>query len=412
MSKLKLQSLWLYLVFISFFYELPVFVISFDRLNPRLLDIAFIIGLFIRGDKLFNKTRNVIYHSWSKIVLWFSLCAIISVMFLTPSNAKLYSLLAIVRYIESLLLIKMVLSVDFDKKILLRSAFVGLIFDSMYCIYQLSHPAVRELTPGNFVEVDYLTGPLSSSYFEIAQLLPLAFIVIVSLSHQVTTSSFKRLLIQIISVLLCWPLLFTGSRTGLILMLVTILTYFVSSGLRGVAFLSLLTVLGFGLFQRFDSDSSQLYTITRALFLEEEEDGSVDDRLEVTRVFDFQNYDNALVMPFVGAGFNVAPINGHNRIDYGVHSMYLYPLEQAGIVGFILFLSFLVCCLKHFYKGKRSDTFVLGAFSYLIAMMVTGIGAHNFWREFSSGNINTFILLVFCLALKFNKNKYENITDK
>lgn len=412
MRKLKLQSLWLYLVFISFFYELPVFVISFDRLNPRLLDIAFIIGLFIRGDKLFTKTRNVIYNSWAKIVLWFSVCALISVMALIPSNAKLFSLLAIVRYVESLLLIKMVLSIDFDKKILFRAAFAGLIFDSMYCIYQLSHPAVRELTPGHFVTVDYLTGPLSSSYFEIAQLLPLAFIVIVSLAHQITASSFKRFIIQTSALMLCWPLLFTGSRTGLILMLVTMLTYFISYGRRGVVFILLFSVITFGVFQKFDSDSSQLYTITRALSLEEEETGSVDDRLEVTRVFDFQNYDNALAMPFIGAGFNVAPINGHNRIDYGVHSMYLYPLEQSGILGFLLFISFLVCCFKLFYKRKHYDSFVLGAFAYLIAMMVTGIGAHNFWREFSSGNVNTFILLVFCLALKFNKDKYENIVNK
>ena len=50
-------------------------------------------------------------------------------------------------------------------------------------------------------------------------------------------------------------------------------------------------------------------------------------------------------------------------------------------------------------------------------MLIVGFGAHNFWREFGSGNINTYILtcfILFSLNRDINKKnkRYENIIDK
>ena len=404
MSKnINVYRVWLFLLVFSFFYELPLITLTFDRLNPRLLDVTFIIGvlLYLTNNGGSYET-NQVYNRWRRIVLWFLVCAIISVVFLLPSSYRLFSFLAALRYVESLLLIGIALSMPIDKKTVFHAAYLRLLLDSVYCIFQYGHPTVRELSPGNFVTVDYLTGPLSSSYFEISQLLPLAVVLILALAEDLKMSKSSRAFYQVSSILMCWPLLFTGSRTGLLLGAISLMVYLFTRQKKNYVLIILLAGISVFFVSRFDKETSDLYTITRAMNLEEDEHDSFGERIEVSRMFDFESYDNALIMPLFGAGFDVAPVNGNYRVDYGVHSMFLYPLEQSGIMGFVLFVLFLWFCLKYFYRNRKVNPLAMGAFSYLVAMMITGIGAHNFWREFSSGNVNTFIVLVFCLAYKFS----------
>ena len=400
-KKFDIHSLWLFLLFFSFFYELPLVTISFDRLNPRLLDLCFVVGVFLNFHQLVRPVHNPVFSWWRRIVIWFVICSLFSVVFLLPKEVRLYSLLAAFRYVESLIIIKIVLSISVDKRHLFYAAFLGLIVDSVYCYFQRGQTTVRELSPGNYVVVDFLTGPLSSSYFEISQLLPFAAIVLLSILEMLYSPGIKRSLLQCLVVVLCWPLLYTGSRTGLFLCGVSLLLYVIISKQRNYFLIVLALCCGFFYFNRFDEESSELYTVTRTLRLEKENNNDIEKRIEIIRIFDLDNYDNAKALPFIGAGFNVAPINHYNRIDYGIHSMFLYPLEQAGIIGFALFISFLICCFRTFYKRRRIDSFCMGMLAYLVSMMLIGIGGHNFWREFSSGNINTFIVLSYCLAYKF-----------
>lgn len=411
-NKVNIYTVWLFFLVFSFFYELPLVTLTFDRLNPRLLDVVFVIGVLLYAiNKGVRNEINQVYVRWRRIVLWFLICAIISAIIMLPSSYRLFCLLAALRYIESLILIKIVLSMPIDKKTVFHAAYLGLLLDSVYCIFQYGHPTVRELSPGNYVTVEYLTGPLSNSYFEISQLLPLAVILVLSLAEDIKFSKLTRAFYQVSSILMCWPLLFTGSRTGLLLGIISLMVYLFTRQKKNFVLILMLGVISFFIVSRFDKEKSDMYTITRAMTLEEEEKDSFDERLEVSRMFDFESYDNALMMPIFGAGFDVAPIKGNYRVDYGVHSMYLYPLEQSGIMGFVLFILFLGFCLKYFYKNRKVNPLVMGTFAYLVAMMITGIGAHNFWREFTSGNVNTFIVLVFCLAFKFS-NEEKNLAHQ
>ena len=412
-KKNNVYTVWIFLVVFSFFYELPLVALTFDRLNPRLLDVVFIIGVIIYlVNRPAKPKANQVYTKWRWIVFWFLVCAIFSAVFLLPSTYKLFCLLAAFRYLESLILLKITLSMPIDKKVVFNAAYLGLLLDSVYCIFQYGHPTVREISPGNFVTVEYLTGPLSSSYFEISQLLPMAAILILALVEEIVMSRTKRLFFQISTILMCWPLLFTGSRTGLLLGLISMIVFLIFRKNRNYFLIIAMVGMSVVIINHFDKETSVLYTITRAMSLEENEHDNIDERIEVARMFDFESYDNALMMPFFGAGFDVAPVKGNYRVDYGVHSMYLYPLEQSGVIGFILFISFIWFCLKYFYKKRTINPLVMGAFAYLVAMMITGIGAHNFWREFSSGNVNTFIVLVFCLAYKFSNEENKSIAHQ
>ena len=104
-------------------------------------------------------------------------------------------------------------------------------------------------------------------------------------------------------------------------------------------------------------------------------------------------------MPFVGAGFNFAPVNNVYRLGYGIHCSPLYPLEQAGLPGFILFAVFAITSLRMMWKERRSNPLAYAGIAYFSAALICGFsGAHNFWREFNTGNMNTLIVLVMCLS--------------
>lgn len=394
-----INTVWLFLFVFSFFYELPLIELPFDRISPRLQDFVFLLGLILYGRKLFIEQKNAVYKRWRNIVIWFLCCSVLSCILLLGSNYRLFSLLAALKYVEGLCIIKIALSVKHDRRVILVAAFLGLILDSVYCINQFIHPKIIEKESGALA-LEPLTGPLSASYFEIAQLMPLALVFVLALISQTVKSGFLKILMGLITIVSCWPLLFTGSRTGLVLGVVSLLLFFVLNKSR-VAIPIVIAAGAIALFVVNENwEDSEFYTITRAIDLEEDEKDSVDERIEVATGFDLVGYDNAIFLPFIGAGFDVAPVRGNPRVDYGVHSMYLYPLEQAGIAGLVLFIMFLFATFKLLKRGRKNDALSRAAFSYFIAMLVTGIGAHNFWREFSSGNVNTFIVFVFCLAVQ------------
>lgn len=411
-KKFDIQKLWLFLTFFAFFYELPLINFSFDRLNPRLIDVVTLWGLVLYANKLRSHVRNAIYQRWSTIVYWFVICAIISSLILLQGMMRLFSLLAAFRYIEGLILIKILLSIEIDKRILLKAILFGLIFDAIYCVTQYGQTTTRELAPGVFVEFDAMTGPLSTSYFQIAQLLPTAVMFSLGLINLVAEKKKIKILLSCIAVACLWPILFTGSRTGLVLMVAALLLYLLLQGTHKIILLVLLVLISVTLLNQLDLETTELYTISRTIDLEESGKDNIDERVDVGTSFVLSDYDNAIALPFIGAGFDIAPIKGFNRIDYGVHSMYLYPLEQSGILGLIFFIMFLYTCVKSLWKNKSSNKLALAALALLFSTMITGLGAHNFWRGFSSGNVNTFIILFLCLAERFSNEKNKSIIDK
>lgn len=410
LKRVSIESLWLFLFVFSFFYELPLIKLPFDRISPRLQDFVFLFGIILYGKSLFATEKSLIYKKWSRIVGWFLCCSILSCIILLGDAYRLFSLLAALKYVEGLFIIKIALSVKKDNGIILYAAFWGLILDSLYCVYQLNNPQYIEKDNG-VLALAPLSGPLSSSYFEISQLIPLASVLVLALLVQSEKPRLLKIIMGAITILNCWPLLFTGSRTGLFLGAISLLSFVILNKSKLAVPIVVAAAAATMIVIDKEWEDSELYTISRAIDLEEEEKDSIDERIGVATGFDFKRYDNAIFIPFIGAGFDIAPVNGVARVDYGVHSMYLYPLEQAGIIGFVFFISFLLSSFKLLNRRRKDDVLSRAAFSYLVAMLVVGIGAHNFWREFSSGNINTFIVFVFCLAVQlYDREKAKSLT--
>lgn len=173
---------------IILFWELPLwYMSSFNRINPRLYDVFFLLGLLIFQKKIFTiSCDNKVYNIWKKIVVWFCICAVFYAM-IESLDIVMYSILCVTRYIQGLLVIKMFLLLPHNQvdKALNRCCWIGLIVLSLYCLFELksgtgSQIKEIEIAPGKFVNTygNVLFGPLSFSYFHLGQLIPLAFVIV------------------------------------------------------------------------------------------------------------------------------------------------------------------------------------------------------------------------------------------
>ena len=409
-GSLNIQRIWLYGMLLSFFWELPLFYISnINRINPRWYDIFFLLGLAVFNKKLlFQSIENPVFSAWRNLVVWFGFCAAFYCLLL-PFNIGMFSALCAVRYIQGLLVIKMILLVPFSReemaKIVARCCLVGLGIIAVYCCFEYSSEGgIREIeiSPGRYVRTygNTLFGPLSFSYFHLAQLVPLAGVTLLS-----CLLWRKKGMVWIgLVLLLCWPLFACGSRTGVgILLVIAVLTILraVKTQKFGVFWCGLWgVVLLFLAWRYFPLVVEDMTTIARYDEMEHTDINSIEARLgNWSMLLNIARYDHSWLLPFFGGGFNVAPINGGFRIGYGIHNMVLYPLEQGGIIGFVLFFVFLGTAMKTAWQTMNDNALSFGTFAYLLAaVIIGGVGAHNFWREFESGNVNTLIVLVCCLA--------------
>ena len=421
----RYTTIWLYGILLSFFWELPLcYISSFNRLNPRCYDVFFVLGLFLFNSKIIStSTKNKIYQSWKGIVIWFFLCALFYSMIASTKN-MLYSLLCAARYIQGLIVVKMILLLPPEKveKALGRCCFIGLIIISVYCFFELaqSHSGrLIEIAPGKFIKTYYkvIYGPLSFSYFHIAQIIPLALTCVIS---QMLHKSTYRWIILLVC-LLCWPVLWCGSRMGAGLTCLSILNIFIIISLGKVrnikvqiSFVLLAALLFIGILIFFPNLFDDATTINRFERLEDLNHDSIFGRLGIWGRLEqlIKGYDYWYLLPFVGAGFNFAPINGINRICYGIHCSLIYPLEQSGILGEILFFAFCVKSCNTIWPNRNGNSIALGAFSFFVASLILGVmGAHNFWREFETGNVNTLIIIVFCIASVSRRSYFVATSD-
>jgi len=153
--------------------------------------------------------------------------------------------------------------------------------------------------------------------------------------------------------------------------------------------------------------NDEFQTIQRLESMEETDFNSIQARITNFLNFDITSYEEGgILMPFIGGGFYVAPVNGNFRIDYGVHNIFLFSFEQAGLLGFILFISVLITSnrqlrkgIKLFKKNKGVEfIFLTAVFSYFIASLIIGIAGHTFWRGFATNNMNTLRLAILIIA--------------
>ena len=413
-----LSHFWACGMLLSFFWELPLwYMTSMDRINPRFYDVFFLIGLVIFGPRLGERVANPVYRCWRNIVFWFTICALVYSSFIGWSIAQ-FSLLCALRYLQGLLVLKMFLLLPPKQtcRYLNIACWGGLALLCIYCFFEYNS---HQLAGRAFTEIEiaegktimlygnFLFGPLSFSYFHLAQLIPLAFSVAIAPLLGTDKQQSKRFcgILLLLAIFMSWPVLFNGSRTGLGLLSVCLAIFGVLLARKSPVKLVIVLMTVMIVFWALASIQPPIFenaaTLNRYDAYAESEVHSVDGRVRQWESFFLQldSYDYWRLMPLFGAGFNFAPINGSYRIGYGLHSSPIYPLEQAGIPGFVLFAIFSVTSLRMMWKVRNSNPMAYAGIAYFCATLICGFsGAHNFWREFNTGNLNTLIILVMCMS--------------
>lgn len=414
---LPLKRSWFVFFIICFASELPVAELtSMDKANPRLFDIAFIVGLFLFRTQIFKSTGNDLVKLWEKLVCWMCLCVFVYAFFI-PTPIYFFSLYYLWKYIEGLLVVRMCfLCKEFIDYKELRKTFIWVgIFIALYSIPQSlsKEELVLEIAPG--VMVNYppgtIIGPFNSTYFELAQVSPLCGLF--ALSHIIEKRRLGYSLIYfVLWLLIIYPPLNSGSRSAaLMVILSTVFLLFIMRKVFVMIIISTLLVSGLFIIANIQQTSvadflvKNSYTIQRSISLEEEGFDDIDSRMDVTSGFMDDNYDYSNLLPFIGGGFYVAPIKGNYRIGYGVHNNYLFAYEQIGIVGFVIMIIFFIKALKRSYKNRKQGFIPAIMCAFMLSLAIVGFSGQSFWRGFGNANVNTLIIFLIGIATEKNHNK-------
>jgi hypothetical protein len=413
------QFYWLCALILSFAYERPLaYLTPYDRTNPRLFDLLVLIGALMFMPKIWKRLPlPKPFRIWTMIVAWFCFCALVWAVFLLPWEYGQFSLFGAARYIEGLAAVYMASSIPLNvrrKRFIHGIIVLGGVFIAIYCIPEYirgdSDIVVRPDLEVNVGE-GYIIGPFGgASYFQLAQTSALFFACTLTYFLSFRHKS-VRMLGPITAALVAWPLLFCGARTGLGLMIISGVTLFVMlRQIRGA--LVLLAALSVVLIFIVGSDNVMSYLVSGAtierLLTSEGGINSLEERFSIMSNFSLENYRAGYMLPVIGAGFNVAPLSGGEtdyRIDYGIHNIYLFAYEQAGVVGLLLFLWFAVTVMRCLWKTRDQGNLIDVSFAnsllaYFFATLIVGIGGHNFWQGFGSGNFNTCLIIVLLIATK------------
>jgi hypothetical protein len=409
---------WLCGLILSFSYEKPLlYLTSYDRTNPRLFDVFAIIGIIVALQNRQSGTYvPVSYQYWKTLVLWFCVCAVVwSVSSLLPFEYARFSIFFAGMYLVGFFVISCAIMIPINeeqKKILLMVSVFGGVFVAIYCTYEyLTGGTEIQILDDKSVAISEgtLVGPFGVSYFQLVQHQCLSFCMACALAAR-EKKAFKRLAWGAVALFISWPLFFSGSRTGLALFVVSLLVLFVlNKELRKMLttiFIFLIIVFAFA----GNSIQDQFMSGRTGQRLQDYSDGgnSISSRVSMFQNFDITSYTwSGAVVPFIGAGFYVAPIYVKEvpqyRVDYGFHNIYIFAFEQSGVVGLILFLAFLRYTLKGLStlrsSGSEIDRFFAYALTaFIIAEMVSGFFGQIFWRGFGTGNFNTYLILMLVLA--------------
>ncbi len=414
----KWQFYWLCGLIIAFAYERPLAELtSFDRVNPRLFDVVFLVGLMMGlpfKRKVVSTPKMLIYWKW--LIIWFCICAVVwSIFFLPPEYAQLSLFLAF-QYLIGLVVIYWAINVPIteqQKKTLMLLAVCGGIFVSLYCIPEyLTGGTELDITEEKSFKVEKgtLLGPLGWTYFHIAQYQVLAFCLACALGAMARNNRWL-IIWGAVALFISWPLFFCGSRTGIFLLAFSMLVLLVlNSKLRKMlVILSIFLLVGFSLTGINAVQEAFISGRTGERLLEYSEgSNSAESRLSSIIDFDISSYTwDGFIVPFLGAGFYVAPVFDGDvpryRVDYGIHNIYLFVFEQSGALGLIFFLLFAIYTIKRLLKFRTSISevdrlFAVALLSFFLAEMLAGNFGQIFWRGFGTGNFNTYLILMLCFA--------------
>jgi len=328
-----------------------------------------------------------------------------------PLTASAFTVYYFWKYVEGWLFIRMMLQCkDFIKFVFIRKIMICIgVFLSIYSILQYMGWLGTEVQLTDTVDVHYvegtILGPYNSTYFALGQMSPLCFLFSCSKVND-ETKQLHKVLYALLSIFISFPALFCGSRTALVLIVSSFVFYYwVIRKMKDLAVLATfgaILILFFSISKGLDFGSflgENNRTLERAEFLSDNKEQSVKGRsLYFLLAFDIDRYDYSSLVPFVGAGFYVAPMEGRYRIGYGYHNAYLFSFEQLGCMGFLLFICLYYRTIIRSFRYRRYNPFAALVFAYVLGLVIVGPAGNTFWRGNATGNINTLLVFLFSIG--------------
>ncbi len=414
-------DLWICCIFVaSFCYELPLIEItSYDRLNPRLVDVMTVIAFFFTSWKR-NKS-NKLLRAWELLTVIFVIVALISFVALLPINYGYFSLFFAIKYIETLVGIYILTGFNWqnyhiDK--LLRFFCYGIIFAGVWGLLQLLGiiGSERYLPNGELIVVPpgVILATFGVTYFHSGVMGAIGCGIALLLLQRKAIFFPMFLLAFTASIFLA---IFSGSR-GALGMAVIIIAIMVIRNRRLFLYACVAGIIAA------TSGVATLvedYSATAARLESTSEKNTVSQRLgtDYFNMFgDVVNY-HGIKLLLVGGGFYAVPMPDQNgnpkyRISYGFHNIYFFAIEQAGLLAFFAMLSFFYLSIKHALKNRKNG-YATCSLAIIVGILLIGWAGQIFFHGFGTENMVTFqVFLIILLASmsKHDPKRYKRIAQR
>lgn len=232
---------------------------------------------------------------------------------------------------------------------------------------------------------------------DIALICCLSFVMAIYLRNRNIISAYK---LYFLAGLLCVGILLSGSRTGIVALIITLFYLFVSSkNYKSVEriFIISFAVIGVILFINYmpENIASRLFTVTEELSSSDFSDRSILWKFAL----DLFNQS-----PFIGVGAgNYKELSviffGYERSP---HNVYLSILSENGLIGVVIFFSILfIPFLKVIVRGVRID---INFFAMLLFVLLVAFASLNWeWRK------QTWLIIYMLNALAFLRDGNEKV---
>jgi len=359
-----------------------------------------------------------LFRIWAEIVAVFCFCALVWAVGILPWEYGQFSLFFAAKYIEGLIVIYIAVKIPLDarqKRIIHSLVVCGGVFVALYSISQYGSGTTEwEISGGKIVRSfeGVIYGPLSRSYFHVGLFSVLSFAMTLTLVPAIR-NIWRSWLCLGLAFFVAWPALACGSRAAIagvaIVLLVSVflrpifMRKFLALVILAACFIYVADVnikaidkedLSFG-FKRFERLRDSRHSTL--------------NRLKIHYSID-QYMFGGLPVPFIGAGFYVAPVDDgmgslRYRVGFGIHNSYLFAFEQGGTLAFVLFLLFLACAIRYLNRGCKSRLpvdrqFALGLSAYMAFLLANAFAGQAFWRSANTANFNTYVVLLLMIATR------------
>lgn len=403
------------LLVFSFCYELPLIELtSYDRFNPRLVDVMTIFALFTT--KWRRNKNNSLVRAWEYLTIIFVCAAIIAFLFLLPRQYGYYSIFFAGKYVETLLGIWILTGFNWQNhhiEKMMRFFCYGMIMAGTWGVLQYIGVlgSERYLPNGELIvkQSNTILATFGITYFHSG--------IMGAMGAGIALTLFQRKAINkiIFALAFCasgFLALFSGSRAGLAVFLL-IVAVILSKDLKTmlVSGVIIAAIASAGLYNYVSENS-----ITAQRIQDSASHNTVEKRLKADYFGLFGeivSFHGAKLFA-VGGGFYAVPLNDTRgsgiryRIGYGFHNIHFFPIEQAGIAAFIAAGVFWYRSLKKGFE-RRKEALPRCGLAIAASIFTVGWAGQIFFHGFGTENMVTFQVFIMVILISMAKKEQKTM---